>query len=68
MTKARIRLGKAEVRGEILLEGQRATFTATINGPRVSADFQPHPATEVPLDEWKLFRALEAFIDEHLRG
>lgn len=68
MAAARIRVTTAGLRGEILLEGQRAHFSVTIQGQKVVADFQPHPQTEVPLDEWKLFRALEAFIDEHLRG
>ena len=65
---ARVRLGGAQLSGEILLEGQRAYFTANINGPRVDAEFRPHPETEQPLDQWQLFRALEKFIDEHLRG
>lgn len=68
MSDARIRISRAKLSGEILLEGQRAHFSANVNGPRVDAEFQPHPDTEQPLDQWQLFRALEKFIDEHLRG
>lgn len=68
MSKARIRIEKAKFRGEILLEGQRASFTATVSGPNVDAEFTLHPQSERPLDEWQLFRAFEAFVDEHLRG
>jgi len=68
MSDARIRLSTATLSGEILLEGQRAYFTANVRGPRVDAEFQPHPETEKPLDQWQLFRALEKLIDTNLRG
>lgn len=68
MSDARIRLTRATLSGEILLEGQRAYFTANIHGPRVDAEFQPHPETERALDQWQLFRALEKFVDTNLRG
>lgn len=68
MSDARIKISTGTLSGQILLEGQRAYFIANINGPRVDAEFQPHPETERALDQWQLFRALEKFIDTNLRG
>lgn len=68
MPDARIRLSKAKFAGEILLDGQRATFSAHVSGPRLDAEFQLHPQSDKPLDEWQLFRALEKFVDDNLRG
>lgn len=68
MPDARIRISKAKVSGEILLDGQRAYFTATVNGPQVSATFDLHPQSDKHLDEWQLFKAFEKFLDDHLRG
>lgn len=68
MPKARIRLSNATLSGQILLDGQRAYFEANINGERVDAEFRQHPDSEKHLDQWALFRALETFIDENLRG
>lgn len=68
MSAARIRARTVAISGEILLEGQRANFQARVNGPRVDAEFEQHPESERPLDQWELFRALERWIDENMRG
>ena len=68
MSAARIRATTVAISGEILLDGQRANFRARVNGPRVDAEFEPHPETERPLDQWELFRALERWIDDNMRG
>ena len=65
---ARIKIDKGEFSGQILHEGQRAYFKARVNGTRVDAEFDPHPDTERPLDLWELFKLLEKFIDDNMRG
>jgi hypothetical protein len=65
---ARVRINKAELDGQIMHEGQRAYFTATVNGPRVDAEFRQHPDSEKPLNLWELFKLLEKFVDDHMRG
>ncbi len=65
---ARIRADRATIEGEILLEGQRARFTANIDYPLIDAVFDEHPQSERPIDQWQLFRALELYINTHMRG
>jgi len=65
---ARIRADRATIEGEILLEGQRARFTARVDFPRIDAEFEQHPESERPIDQWQLFQALETFINKHMRG
>jgi hypothetical protein len=56
------------MRGELLTQGARVRFEATVDGPHVDATFEPHEKSERPIDDWNAFKALEGFIDEHLRG
>lgn len=65
---ARIRIVSGEIDGEIMHEGQRAYFSAHINGTKVDAEFRPHPESERPLNLWELFKLLEKHIDTHMRG
>lgn len=68
MIERRIRIEHATMRGELLTQGARVRFEATVNGPNIDATFEPHEASERPIDDWNAFKALEGFIDEHLRG
>lgn len=68
MIERRIRIEAATLRGELLTQGARVRFEATVEGQNVSATFEPHEKSERPIDEWNAFKALEGFIDEHLRG
>jgi hypothetical protein len=43
-------------------------FEANIDGPKVDAYFEPHEKSERTIDDWTAMKALEGFIDEHLRG
>lgn len=66
--KARLMVTGGQLRGEILVAGQRAWFDVEINELGVRATFEPHPASESAVDSWQLLRALERFIEENLRG
>ena len=68
MPRARIKIAGGSLQGEILVAGQRATFTAEIGEMGVRATFDEHPASEVRIDQWQLLRALDSFIEENLRG
>ena len=68
--RAALRIHTATIRGEMLLDGQRIDFRATINYPRVDAEFElaDRDCSGRELDQWLALRALETFIDENLRG
>jgi hypothetical protein len=68
MIERRIRIEHATLRGELLTQGARVRFEATVDGPKVDAIFELHEESERPIDDWNAFKALEGFIDEHLRG
>lgn len=68
MIERRIRIQTATLRGELLTQGARVYFEANIDGPKVDAVFEPHEASENQIDDWNALKALEGFIDEHLRG
>jgi hypothetical protein len=68
MIARRIRIETATLRGELLTHGARVRFEVTIDGPKVAATFEPHEDSENQIDDWNAFKALEGFIDEHLRG
>lgn len=65
-----LRIQEATIRGEMLLDGQRIDFNAEIDYPRVLADFKlaDRDTSGRELDRWAALRALEAFIDDNLRG
>jgi hypothetical protein len=66
--KALVRVATATLSGEMLLDGQRFKFHASVAYPRVDAEFARVDDNSTPVDQWKALRALETFIDEHLRG
>jgi hypothetical protein len=68
--RATLRVAEASIQGEMLLDGQRIEFDARINYPRVEAYFElaDRDTSGRELDQWAALRALEAFIDENLRG
>ena len=68
MPKAQIRVATATLSGEMLLQGQRIPFEARIAYPKIDATFAEEALDGTPVDQWKALRALETFIDEHLRG
>jgi hypothetical protein len=68
MIERRIRIEHATMRGELLTQGARVRFDVQIDGPKVDAYFEPHEASERTIDDWNALKALEGFIDEHLRG
>jgi hypothetical protein len=56
------------MRGELLTQGARVRFEVNIDGSKVDAYFEPHEKSERTIDDWNALKALEGFIDEHLRG
>jgi len=68
--RAALRVAGATIRGEMLLDGQRIDFRATIDYPRIDAEFElaARDCSGRALDQWLALRALETFIDENLRG
>ena len=68
MIERRIRIQTATLRGELLTQGARVYFEANIDGSKVDAVFEPHEKSENQIDDWNALKALEGFIDEHLRG
>lgn len=68
--RAALRVAEATIRGEMLLDGQRIDFSAEIDYPRVFAEFElaDRDTSGRELDQWAALRALEAFIDDNLRG
>lgn len=68
MKRARVRVAAATLSGEMLLDGQRFKFHANVAYPRIDAEFANLDDNSTPVDQWKALRALETFIDEHLRG
>ena len=65
--EVRVRLNKAFLSGEMLLDGFRIAFDARIEGEKVDAEFKP-TAEGQAVDQWLAFRALDRWIDENLRG
>lgn len=65
-----LRIQEATIRGEMLLDGQRIDFNAEIDYPRVLAQFElaDRDTSGRELDQWAALRALEAFVDDNLRG
>ena len=68
MIERKIRIEHATMRGELLTQGARVRFEVNIDGSKVDAYFEPHEKSERTIDDWNALKALEGFIDEHLRG
>lgn len=62
----RIRLAKGRFAGEMLHQGRVYQFDCSISGSDIDAEFRT--VGEEPFDRWEAFRALEAWIEENLRG
>jgi hypothetical protein len=65
-----LRIQEAKIQGEMLLDGQRIEFDAIIDYPRIDAAFElaDRDTSGRELDQWAALQALEAFVDEQLRG
>jgi hypothetical protein len=63
----RVRLHSAILTGEMLLDGERLAFSASIDGGKVDAVFEATREGQ-HVDSWTAFRALDRWIDETLRG
>jgi hypothetical protein len=65
-----LRIQLAKIQGEMLLDGQIIEFDAIIDYPRIDAAFElaDRDSSGRDLDQWAALQALEAFVDEHLRG
>ena len=66
--RAAVRVASATLSGEMLLNGQRIPFQATISPQRVDATFDEMAVDGSRVDHWLALRALETFVDEHLGG
>ena len=64
-TPRRVRIVDAQLRGELLLAGQRVGFEATIQGANIDAAFDRLPPG---VSDWDAFQLLERFIAHYLRG
>lgn len=65
-----LRIQEAKIQGEMLLDGQRIEFDAIIDYPRIVATFElaDRDTSGRELDQWAALQALEAYVDENLRG
>lgn len=66
--RASIRAASATLSGEMLLDGQIIEFSATVDYPKIVAQFGERSRGGSPVDQWKALLALETFIEEQLRG
>lgn len=68
MKRAAVRIRTATLSGEMLLGGQRVPFKAEVQYPRIVAEFAEKDENSKPIDQWLALRALEMYVDEHMRG
>ena len=66
--ETRIRLHEGTFKGEILADGMRARFEATVSGQRLDATFEKHERSERDIDQWALFQLLQRWIEINLAG
>ncbi len=66
--RAAVRVDSAILTGEMLLNGQRIPFEAAISLQKINATFADLALDGSRVDHWLALRALETFVDEHLRG
>jgi hypothetical protein len=66
--RAAVRVATATLSGEMLLNGQRISFEARIDYPQIEATFADLALDGSRVDHWLALRALETFVEEHLRG
>ena len=65
--RAAVRVASATLSGEMLLNDQRISFEAQIAYPKIDATFADLALDGSRVDHWLAHRALETFVDEHLR-
>jgi len=66
--ETRIRLHEGTFKGEILADGMRGIFEATVSGQRLDATFVQHERSEKDIDQWALFQLLQRWIETNLAG
>ena len=65
MSAPRVRVEALQAKGQMLLDGHKIEFEMTIEGSKLSASFNDLPTG---LFLWDAYKALELFVDLHLRG
>lgn len=68
MSETRIRLHEGTFKGEIMVDGMRARFDATVAGQRLDATFERHERSEREINQWALFQHLQRWIETNLAG
>lgn len=66
--ETRVRVHRGELKGEIMADGMRAYYDATIRGQRLDATFTKHERSEREIDQWALFQLLQRWIETNLAG
>ena len=66
--ETRVRVHRGVLKGEIMADGMRAYFDATVRGQRLDATFEKHERSEKDLDQWALFQLLQRWIETNLAG
>lgn len=64
--ETRVRVLEGTFKGEILADGMRAYYDATIRGQRLDATFERHERSEREIDQWALFQLLQRWIETNL--
>lgn len=68
MSKARIKITTGEFEGLMLLDGRQIRFKVRVHAFGIDAEFDKLLPTDPDIDTWTAYRALETWIDEHMRG
>ena len=66
--ETRIRVHRGVLKGEIMADGMRAYYDATIRDQRLDATFTKHERSEKEIDQWALFQLLQRWIETNLAG
>ena len=66
--ETRVRVLEGTFKGEILADGMRARFHATVGDQRLGATFERHERSEKEIDHWALFQLLQRWIETNLAG
>lgn len=66
--ETRVRVHRGELKGEIMADGMRAYYDATIRDQRLDATFTKHERSEREIDQWALFQLLQRWIEMNLAG
>ena len=66
--ETRVRVHRGVLKGEIMADGMRAYYDATIRDQRLDATFTKHERSEKEIDQWALFQLLQRWIETNLAG